>query len=152
MGNCYHATDPLRNRIYDWEDGCTIAKSPICTLKLMRSLVHKACRYYKVKPPTVVPIPAQKRLSYYLHKTDGTRRIAFIPDHCNPVVALHEAAHHICDMHFGSKPADHCKEWLQIYLWLLLKFEVYKKPFLAASLKPYRLRLRPLPPERVLSS
>lgn len=147
MGNIYHASDPLRNRIYEWEDGCTIAKINICSMGLVRQLVRKACRYYRVKPPTVVPIGAKFKLSYYLHKKDGTQRICFIPDHRNPVVALHEAAHHICDTLFGDGLADHCKEWLQIYMWLLLKFEVYKRPFLRASLKPYRLRLRPLSPD-----
>jgi hypothetical protein len=149
MGNIYHASDPLRNRVYDWEDGSALAKAPICSMDLMRRLVRRACRYYKVKPPTVVPLDAKYKLSFYLNKTDGTRRICFIPDHRNPVVALHEVAHHICDIRFGDGPADHCKEWFSIYMWLLIKFEVYKKPFLAASLKPYRLRLRPLGPERI---
>ena len=56
MGNVYHASDPLRNRVYDWEDGCVLANGHIFTMALARKWVRQACRHYKVKPATVVPI------------------------------------------------------------------------------------------------
>ena len=146
MGNVYHASDPLRNRVYDWEDGCVLANGHIFTVALARKWVRQACRHYKVKPATVVPIGHNRTLSFYSTKH---KRIAFIPTHRNPVVVLHEAAHHISDVLFGHEQADHCKEWFSIYMWLLLKFGVYKKGFLRGSLKPYRLRLRPLGPEKI---
>lgn len=149
MGNVYHRSDPLRNRVYDWEDGQSLAVQSYMTLGDVRRWVRKACRYYKVKPPTVQMAPDRARLSY---SCGG--RLFFVPIHRNPIVALHEVAHHICDtlLDVPSPPAllvAHSDEWFSIYMWLLLKFGVYEAPFLRASLKPYRLRLRALSPETI---
>jgi|ERR1700674_3188339 len=145
FGNKYHVGDPLGNRIYAWEDGCMLAKLDICSMGLVRSMVRRACRYYRVKPPQVVPLNAKCRTSFYVAEDN---RICFIPSHRNPVVVLHEAAHCICDTVFGSKLPDHDRKWFSIYTWLLLKFNVYERPFLAASLAPYKLQLRPRAPVR----
>src|ERR1700683_2463886 len=146
MGNIYHASDPLRNRVYDWEKWSMVGKCSLYTMPLVRRWVRLACKHYKVAPPTVVAIGHNRTMSFY---STGHKRISFIPDHRNPVVVLHEAAHHISDVLFGHEQADHCKEWFSIYMWLLIRVGVYKKEFLRASLKPYRLRLRPLGPEQI---
>lgn len=145
-GNIYHASDPLGNKVYAWEDGCQLAKLNICTMGLMRELVRRACRYYRVRPPQVVPLGAKCRTSFYLPEE---QRICFIPSHRNHMIAFHEAAHHICDVSFGDELPDHSAEWLSIYTGLLLKFEIFSVPFLRASLKPFGLPLRPRLPERL---
>jgi hypothetical protein len=147
FGHIYHASDPLCSKVYAWEEGCSLAGSSICTMSLARVLVRRACRYYKVRIPTVLPAGAKCRTSFYLPQH---QRIYIIPDHRNPVVVLHEAAHHITDVLFGHESTpDHSKEWFSIFMWLLLKLEIFKQPFLAGSLRPYGLRLRPLGPERI---
>lgn len=146
FGNIYHASDPLGNRVYAWEDGCQLAKLNICTMGLMRQMVQKACRFYRVRPPQVVPLGAKCRTSYYLPEE---QRICFIPQHRNPMIAYHEAAHHICDVSYGDDLPEHSARWLSIYTGLLLKFNVFARPFLLASMKPFKLPLRPLSPDKV---
>lgn len=121
------------------------------SLRDVRIWVRKACKLYKVKPPSVQMAPEGAKLSYSIAK-----QLFFIPDHRNPVVTLHEVAHYICDTHLdvACEPAllrPHSKEWFSIFMWLLIKFGVYERAFLRASLKPYRLRLSPLPPDRLVS-
>ncbi len=145
FGIKYRASDPLCNKVYAWEDGCQQAKLNICSMGLMRELVRQACRYYRVPVPQVVPLGAKCRTSFYL--PDDTR-LCFIPSHRNHMIAYHEAAHHICDVLYGEDLEDHSRAWFSIYMGLLLKFKVFTRTFLAASLRPYNLRLRPLPPDK----
>lgn len=146
MTNKYDPHDPLSKKVYDWEDGQRIAGIEIFKSATVTRWVRKACKYYRVRPPKLMWLrPTAKTSGYYPPK----KLIGFVPFHKNPVVVLHETAHHIADELLGSNHGpDHSSYWFAIYCWLLLKFEVYEPSFLRGSLKAYRLTLRPLPPYR----
>ena len=142
--NKFLHSDPLCKKVYDWEDGQRLAGIEIFKLGTVKRWIAKACKYYRVPPPKVIRASPGARTSGYDPKDET---ILFVPFHLNPVVVLHEAAHHIADKLLGSEHGPiHSDYWFQIYLWLLLKFEVYEPAFLRGSLKPYRLTLRPLSP------
>lgn len=146
--NKYSHKDPLCYKVYNWEDGQRIAGLDMMKSGTVRRWVSKACGYYGVRKPKVGFLPARAKLSGY-SPTDEA--IGFVAFHKNPVVVLHEAAHHIADVLFGSENCPHhTHPWFSIYMWLLLKFEVYEPAFLRGSLEPYGLRLRPLSPEQAL--
>lgn len=143
--NPYIPNDPLCHKVYRWEDAQWLAGVEVFAHKLVRHWIKKAAKLYSIDAPTVRFLPATSKTSGY----DPKRRcIGLVPHHCNPVIVAHEAAHHICDRLTGPDRAHHSHEWFSIFMWLLLKFEVYEPSFLRASLKPYGLRLRPLSPER----
>ena len=143
--NKYNRKDPLCYKVYNWEDGQVLAESPVMSLTTIRRVVGKACRYYGVRPAPQVRLYPKARTSFSLYGTLG-----FVPKHLNPIVVLHEAAHYIADKLFGGEyGTPHSDEWFGIYCWLLIKFEVYEPAFLRGSLKPYRLTLKPLGPDRL---
>jgi hypothetical protein len=120
--------DPQCGRVYGWEESWSDWNRRTLSISGVREVVRKACRLYGLKPPAV---------KQHHHRQTTYSRFYFIsfrPDHNNPAIALHESAHYICDSIFGDDLADHCPEWLGIYLWLLEEFEVAPRLALHSSI------------------
>lgn len=103
-----------------------------------REAVHWACKKYGIEPPAV---RQHAGTAYSYSQGAPINVISFRKkDQVNPAVALHEAAHYICDTIFGNKLADHSPEWMGIYLWLAEGWRLAPRAALHASARAKRIR------------
>lgn len=129
--------DPQREKVYAWEDtwGCAMGKT--LSLAGARTWVRWACGKYGIKPP---PVRGHYRFhggtSFYDPETNS---IEFRKRHMNIWVALHEAAHAICDTLLDIDEA-HSQQWLGIFMALLEKAKVAPRVALRASADSFSLR------------
>lgn len=137
--------DPLRKRIYAWEDSFKLQVGEIPWGKL-RYIHRQACNYYHVPAIRVLPAPKDADTSFY-YLNGKAKAIYLLDKHKMLDVLLHETAHYISDYYLGHNRPHHDKNFIQTYMWLLLKMKAFKEPFLRASLRPFGLRLNPLSPE-----
>lgn len=127
--------DPQADAVYAWEEEWADWNRETITLAETRAHVREACRIHGLKPPPVRQHPGSA-MSFSLD--DGTL-ISFNTKHKNPAIALHEAAHYICDrLHPQAQP--HGPRWLGIYMDLLVTAGVAPKSALYASARAHKLR------------
>jgi hypothetical protein len=120
-------------RVYAWEGGWADWCRRTMNLKQCREVVRWACEKYGVKPPRVT------RHAGTAYSFSQGSLISFQADQQNAAIALHEAAHYICDLLVGAKE-EHSREWLGIYLWLLEGWRIAPRCALIASARARRLR------------
>lgn len=65
--------------------------------------------------------------------------------HQNPTLVLHEVAHAVAVRKY--KQPGHPKAWIGIYQHYLMKYEIYSKTFLKATMKAYGMPWCPLDPK-----
>ena len=126
--------DPQRERVYAWENEWHDWNIGSLTLAECRAVVRWACEKYGVTPPRV----EQHRDRQYSFSQGGL--ISFRTDQKNAAVALHEAAHYICDQIFGDTVAHHSPEWMGIFLWLAEGYRLAPRTALHASAKAKRIK------------
>lgn len=130
--------DPWARGIYAWEGSWPEWNERRLTLPQCRELVHLACAAYGLKPPAVRQYKGTTAYSYC--HPDGSY-IAFIEEHKNKAIALHEAAHFIHDRCYGMRTEpDHGWRWQGIYFFLVSKADLAPLVALKASARRYRLR------------
>lgn len=136
--------DPLKRRAYAWEEDFGHSAVKTMSLPEMREAVREACQTYNVAPPKVVKLKPAARISFWMPDANV---IGFIECEMNQFVALHEAAHCICDRLYAHENlADHSHEWLGIYIWLIEKSGLLSRRALKATLKARGLSYRPEAP------
>jgi hypothetical protein len=134
--------DPRRQAVYQWEDSWPGWNYNSIGIKDCRILIRRACKWYKVKPPTIVhhnvrsmsfAIPTKNYISLQggEHKERGGRNVP---------TALHEAAHHIAWSLHGDRIQDHGATWLGIYIDLLIRARVAPAVALEASARSFNLK------------
>lgn len=129
--------DPQKKRVYAWENSWFDWNRCNLTLTECRAVVSWACELYGLKTPRVT----QHVDRSYSFCTSGPKpHISFRADQKNASVALHEAAHLICDTIFGPDLDDHCPQWMGIYLWLLEGARIAPRTALHASAKARRIK------------
>jgi hypothetical protein len=136
--NTRNLKDPQQRRVYAWEAQWADWNARACTLGKAREYVSWACGLYRVKPPRVRQHPGNE---YSFSQGD---LISFNHSQVNRAIALHEAAHYICDHLFDVGDQHHCREWFAIYLWLLIKARIAPIIALFASARAKRIRWLPL--------
>lgn len=129
--------DWQQRRVYAWEDQFENWNRSGYTLKECRKIVHWACKKYGLPPPSVRQ--HEGKAASYSYAGDRPV-IGFNTTQKNAAVALHEAAHYICDRIFGPKLEHHSPEWMGIYLWLLEGWRVAPRTALHASAKAKRIK------------
>ncbi len=129
--------DPQRTNTYAWEDGWMGSNARALSISGARNWVRWACGQYGVKPPVV---RGHRRVyggtSFY---DPNTHAIEFRKRHLNVWVALHEAAHAICDTLLEVEEA-HSPQWLGIFIALLDKTGYAPYVALTASAESFGLR------------
>ncbi len=123
-----------RDAIYSLEMSFLEFNRTTLTLKQTRALIESACRLYGLPPPRVTHHRG-KAWSYSQDKT-----ISFNFGQKNRAIALHEAAHYICGVLRPQITDHHSSEWLDIYCWLLLKFELMPRCALFAALQHFGMK------------
>lgn len=126
--------DPQQKRVYSWEGDWLDWNRSSLTLAECRATVKWACDKYGLKTPRIT----QHVGNEYTFFQDG--RISFRHDQKNAAIALHEAAHYVCDEIFGHKIEHHSPEWMGVYLWLLEGYRVAPRTALHASAKARRIK------------
>lgn len=121
--------DPQRDKVYGWEGQWADWNATAISLTQAREYIHWACGLYNLKPPSV------KRHKSNAFSFSQDRLISFNHAQVNRGIALHEVAHFICDEVFGLDLADHCPQWMGIYLWLLVSARIAPPVALTASAK-----------------
>ena len=130
--------DPWARAIYAWEGSWAEWNEPRLTLAQCRAIVRMACAAYGFTPPSVRQYKGTTAYSYC--HPDGSY-IAFVADHKNKAIAVHEAAHYIHDRAYGAcTEPDHGWRWQGIYFFLLSKVDVAPLVALKASAQRYGLR------------
>jgi hypothetical protein len=134
--------DPHQQAVYRWEDSWPGWNKNTIGIKDCREVIRRACKWYKVQPPTVVhhnvramsfSVPTKNYISLQggEHRENGGRNVA---------TALHEAAHHIAWALYGERVQDHGRTWLGIYLCLLVRGRVAPQVALEASARAAGLK------------
>lgn len=138
--------DPQEQRAYAWENSFTKAAKPAYTPAEMRAAVERACRSYRVPAPQVHCVKRDKRNGKLLtsYSQADCRLIQIRPRHMTLDVALHEAAHFICDWILGWDLEIHGPQWLGIYMNLLVRFRVMPVSALIVTAKEKGLQWTPL--------
>lgn len=139
--------DPQKDRVYAWEGKWADWNRTTLTMTEVREIIRWACKEkYGLKP---LPAHTHRGTGYamavLLRNDDDSLCVrgsffTFNQNTLNPAVVLHECAHYICDAIFGTKLADHCPEWLGIYLWLLEGWRIAPRSALHSSAKANGLR------------
>jgi len=134
-------------QLYAWEDAWSSWNAASCTLSECRRFVRMACKSYKVPVPSVT---MHKHTEYSYFSPDDNK-IALRHDQRNVPIALHEASHAILWHYYRDTIADHGKEFVGVYLYLLTMSECAPAIALTASLRHYGIRwTRNMTPEKVL--
>jgi hypothetical protein len=129
--------DPQKQAVYAWEGAWKDWNETNQTIPELRRIIRKACRMYRVKPPTVTAHTHKEWTTYF----PDAARISFERSQRNTAIALHEAAHHIlftickqeADEESDGNFEDHGPEFLGVYLCLLAHFGVAPRTALVAS-------------------
>lgn len=101
-------------------------------------IIDHSCKIWGVPRPNVIRRAAKKtKYSYYNSKN---REIGLIPDHMNMPMALHEVAHHIAEIRFGTAYEPHGQNWLGIFVDLLVDWKVAPREAIEASLRFKKLK------------
>lgn len=132
--------DAATRRVYRWEEQWASWNTGSLKLKQMRELVTWALGAYKI-PHIPVRSHNGRDMSFYL-ASDAHPMISFNKEHHNAAIGLHEAAHHITDTLYGRDLAEHCPEWLGIYLWLMTEANIAPRVALESSAKAMGLKWR----------
>ncbi len=123
-----------RDAIYAVEGEFLDFNRSTITLKEARAVIEAACKLYDVTPPVVKHHPG-KAYSW----SDGST-ISFNYDQRNTAICLHEAAHHILGVLRPEVTEHHDPQWLELYTWLLLHFELMPRVAWFAALRKHGLR------------
>ena len=139
--------DSQQARVYRWEEGWIDWNRNTITLQECRELVKWACRHFRLKVSPRVKQHMNRALSYSIseHCLISLRA----DQHKNRAVVLHESAHFITDEIFGDKVQWHGKEFMGVYLRLLIKARVAPAVALIASAKASGLIWDEVSPSKV---
>lgn len=125
--------DPQGINVEKWERAWRGWSHSNLTVPECREAARRACVYLKV-PPVRLSFHRAPRYSwcYYKHGeiSLNTKR------HKNLVSVLHEVSHHAAYVKHGEVPA-HGKEFIRIYLRLLIRARIAPHSALHASLEAY---------------
>jgi len=132
--------DRQRVQVYAWEDTWSGAGRRSLALSGVRKWVRWACGQYGIKPPAVRGHFRVRGGTSFYEPNDHT--IEFRKRHFNMWVALHEAAHAICDVLLDIEE-PHSPEWLGIFLSLLEKADYAPRVALLASANAAGLKFVP---------
>lgn len=129
--------DPQKDRLYKWQWEWHEWNRASATLKELQEAVDKACKLWGVR---TVPVSRQpKKLEYSVYN-DGDRTIRLLPEHHNLAMALHEVAHHIVDVRYGTAYPHHGKVFVGVFADLLIDFKLAPKEAVYASLKARKIK------------
>lgn len=133
--------DLQKEKLYEWEEEWKDWDRNTLKLKEMRATVRWACKKYHVSTPQVRQHKTRE-WSWYKDGTyrGGTAKISFQHGQSNPAIALHETAHHIIYEICGETVEDHGREFLGVYLWLLIEAKVAPASALYPSARTASLR------------
>lgn len=129
--------DPQKKRVYVWENEWFDWCRGNLNLSECRAVVKWACDLYGLKTPRVAQHDDR---SYSYCQMDPKPLINFRSDQKNASVALHEAAHYICDTIFGGDLEDHSPQWMGIFLWLLEGARIAPRTALHASARAKKIK------------
>lgn len=110
------ASDPQAEKFYAWTWQWMDWNRKTISLADCRALIRRACKAWKVKPPTVRSAPSTQTYSSY---DDVAHRIELVTSHQNIAIALHEATHAICNDLFADRHQSHGPSFVAIYLHLM---------------------------------
>jgi hypothetical protein len=127
--------DPQARLVYRWEGKWKDWNRTTMTLQECRDLIKWACRHFKLKISPRVKQNKNRNMSY--SRSDVPKPFISLraADHKNRCVALHEAAHFIADEIFGNKVQWHGKEFMGVYIRLLIKSRIAPAVALITSAK-----------------
>lgn len=125
--------DPQAAQLYKWEKAWRGWNDSNLTNAECREAARRACVYLKI-PPVTVSFHRTPRYSF-CHHEHGDIHIN-VRRHKNLTTMLHEVAHRAVWLWCGEVEA-HGKEFVRIYLRLLLRARVAPHTALHASLEAY---------------
>lgn len=128
------AADPQAAKLYKWEKAWRGWNHSSLTSAECREAARRACVYLKIQPVTL-SFHRSPRYSYCHHEYGDIHLNA--KRHKNVVSILHEVAHRATWLKYGDAVEWHGKEYIRIYLKLLLRARIAPHIALTASLELY---------------
>jgi hypothetical protein len=110
--------DPQAKALYAWENAWASWGEESMSLEQCQLHADWACDLWKVPH---VPVRMQTARKTYSAYDDGDRSIALLRHHMNPATVLHETAHHIVDVAYGTAFQDHGPAFVGVYADLLIE-------------------------------
>lgn len=123
------ASDPQRQKVYDWEHQWDDWNKKRISLKECRDHLHAACEMYGVDEPTLSPVGDCWGFSGYWQKENA---IVLVRDHQNAASVLHEATHCILNT-VAPKAQDHGPTFAGVFIYLLVAAELCPAEAIYAS-------------------
>lgn len=140
--------DPQQYRVYKWENDLSNWGGAHAKPTAIRAMVRRCCRLYRVPMPHVAVVSKNRRAGKLLHSVSDPNNytITIRPRHREIWTPIHEAAHTITDHLFGlhTGTQNHGREFLGIYMALLIRLKVLPRTALVAYAKSLRLKYCPL--------
>ena len=131
-------------RVYAWADGLNWTAGTKSLVKEdLLVLVIDGSLEYKCPPPRM----RKRKRGSVSHYNPRKHMIYLVDFHQNPVIVLHEVAHAIARQ--TLKLGGHCKAWLGIFQWLMIRYQIMSKKFLKSSMAAYNLPWVPLSPKQI---
>lgn len=131
--------DPQSPRLYKWQWEWDSWSKQSLTLKECQEVCDVACKLWDVPK---VPVSAQSNRKDYSAYDDSDRTIKLLSCHQNAPMALHEIAHHIVDIKYGTGFQDHGPVYVGVFADLLAVFKVAPKDAILASLKVRNIKFK----------
>lgn len=124
--------DPQGARLYKWQWDWDSWGRPSLSLQECQEVCDAACKLWSVP---LVPVANQSTKRDYSAYDDANRSIKLLRCHQNAPMALHEIAHHIVDVKYGTAFQDHGAAFVGVFADLLIVFKVAPKEAILGSLK-----------------
>lgn len=126
-------------RLYKWQwDWSSWAEEALSLAECQRS-VDWACDLWRVPHVPVRRQPASLNYSAYC---DADRSIRLLQCHMNQAMVLHEVAHHIVDVSYGTGFQDHGPVFVGVFADLLILSAIAPKEAILESLRARNIKFK----------
>lgn len=133
----YGKPDKQGNRLYKWQWEWSPWNQQTNSLEECKTAMDKACKLWGVP---CVPVRVQHSKKDYSAYDDYDRSVRLLKCHLNIPMALHEVAHHITDVIYGTCVYDHGPSFVGVFADLLITFKIAPADAILGSLRKRKIR------------
>lgn len=131
--------DPQAKRLYEWQWKWISWSEESLTLAECQELADWACDLWKIPHVPIRKQPPKKDYSAY---DDSNRTIKLLRCHMNTAMVMHEIAHHVVDVSYGTGFQDHGPVFVGVFADLLVAQGVAPTDAILGSLKARKIKFK----------
>jgi hypothetical protein len=131
--------DPQAARLYKWQWAWSGWEQGSLTIAECQRAVDWACDVWRVPH---VPVRMQAARKAYSAYDNSNRTIKLLRCHMNQAMVLHEVAHHIVDVCYGTGFQDHGPAYVGVFADLLIAAGIAPADAILGSLKARKIKYK----------